>query len=211
MTPRVALLIIGDGRDGLKEDTLRSFAAHCDGLQPAFAVEVDDRMHRLGFCGAIREGWERLRALPGWTHVFHLEEDWHFDRDFNLAAMIDLLDAYPGLAQVALRRGPVNRTETDAGGVVEMWPDEYLEKAMHDHVDGECVRYPWLEHGLYFTTNPCVYRRELLEMEWPEEPRCEAEFTITCVSRGLRFALWGSRREGPWITHTGRTRTGTGY
>lgn len=213
-TPRVALLVIGDGRDKLHDATIRSFAdaisAHgFQVLDPI--VRVDDREHALGFCGAIQEGWRRLRISTGaeFDYVFHLEEDWRFDRPVDLAAMADLLDAYPALAQVALRRNAVAPAEIKAGGLVELWPDEYLDKCLDG--DERALEYPWLDHGLYFTTNPSLYRASLLDRAWPNGPGCEEAFSRALIADGFRFAMWGSRRGGPWITHTGKTRTGTGY
>lgn len=200
--------MIGDGRDKLRIATLASFFSAVSVDELAVVVSVDDREHRLGFCGAIREGWDRLRALPDWDYVFHLEEDWRFDRPLSLARMIDVLDSDSLLAQVALRRHAVNPEERKAGGVVEMWPDEYVEKTLID--EGWASDY--LEHGLYFTTNPCVYRRDIVEhFDWPKGPACEAAFTTAVRDLGGRFALWGSRAGGPWITHTGTIRTGKGY
>lgn len=214
--PRIALLVIGDGRDRLQLETLRSLATALGGVlgerTPSGFVEavfVDDRTHRLGFCGAIQEGWRQLREVHRETDfdfVFHLEEDWRFDRALNLADMVEVLRQDPPVCQVALRRGPVNAYEERAGGVVECWPDEYEErKALVEN------RYrPYLRHALYFTTNPCLYRWHLVRDEdWPDSPRCEEAFTQAMLAKGRRFALWGPRA-GTWITHTGN-RTGTGY
>lgn len=210
MTPRVALLVIGDGRDALKQDALESFVRHAQGAHVGPIVEVDDRYHALGFCGAIQEGWARLRERAPSTpfdYVFHLEEDWLFLRDFALDRMCDLLDLHPSVAQVALRRGAENDAERDAGGLIGLWPDEYHDKRLIDPGD---VEHDWLEHGLFFTTNPSVYRASLIEHSWPTAPRCEEVFGRRLIDTGRRFAFWGSRRDEPWIKHTGK-RQGTGY
>lgn len=214
--PRVALLTIGDGRDDLLADT-RDSLAYALGRDPgdllgAFAehVHVDDRAHRLGFGGAIRQGWARLRDLGrSIDYVFHLEEDWRFDRAINLDHLAAALAANPPLAQMALRRHAVNAYEERAGGVVECWPDEYEERRALVP-PGRWLAY--LEHGLYFTTNPSLYHRTLIERgDWPEGRGSEAAYTQQLLARGRRFALWGSRAGGPWITHTGTIRTGGGY
>lgn len=212
MTPRVALLVIGDGRDALREDALRSFHARAQGGRVVTTVEVDDRYHSRGFCGAIQQGWRLLGGLldlePGaFQYVFHLEEDWVFERDFDLARMADLLDSRAGLAQVALRRGPETDDERAAGGVVETWPDEYDDKALILPSGDE---HPFLEHSLFFTTNPSLYRVSLMARGWPSEPRCEAVFGDALRAQGWRFAYWGARDSGAWVRHTGKRR-GRGY
>lgn len=211
--PRIALLILGDGRDALRTATLESLKAAVDPFHFATVVSVDDRRHDLGFCGAIQHGWERLRIDIGPAHAFdyvlHVEEDWRFDRPIDLAAMAHLLDHSVSIAQVALRRNAVAPSEIKAGGLVELWPDEYLDKCLDG--DERALEYPWLDHGLYFTTNPSLYRASLLDRAWPNGPGCEEAFSRALIADGFRFAMWGSRRGGPWITHTGKTRTGTGY
>lgn len=217
MTPRVALLVIGDGRDALREQALDSFARHAGGAYVSPIVQIDDRHHRLGFCGAIQAGWRELaerHAAEPFDYVFHLEEDWLLLRDVALDAMSDLLDAYPALAQVALRRGAENDAERAAGGLIGLWPDEYLDKTLYTgrEAEGHREAIAWLEHGLFFTTNPSLYPARLVEHGWPSAPRCEEVFGEGLKHLGYRFAYLGTRLDEPWIAHTGSgQRQGKGY
>lgn len=202
--PRIALLVIGDGRTSLHAATIRSWHARAREYDLTRLHTVDDSLHLLGFCGAVRYGWERLREDgPPFDYVFHLEEDWIFNRVFSVAHMTRVLDTEPQVAQVALRRG----AEPQELPVVERWAEDFTDRATENRTRSQA----WLEHRLFFTTNPSVYRRQLVEAyEWPEPPRCEAAFTETLVTEGATFAYWGDRCDEPWITHTG-TRTGHGY
>jgi hypothetical protein len=199
--PRVVLLVIGDGRDELQRETMGSWLLNARGLDLAQIVKVDDRHHLLGFCGAIRYGWQRIRELKlDFEYVFHLEEDWRFDRPFHVGCMSDLLYLHPDIAHVALRRGA---EPAEHAAPIEAWPEHFHDR----EVDGS----PYLLHRDFFTTNPGLYRRELVEeYEWPEAPRCEGAFTETLIADGYSFAYWGDRDDEPWITHTGQ-RTGHGY
>lgn len=216
--PRIAVLIIGDGRDAIRRQTLDSFVWAASGYHLAEVVEVDDRDHALGFCGAIQAGWKKLRDVErwnrscggdgGWEYVWHLEEDWEFLRPFDMRHLARILDG-PGLAQAALRRGPVNEAERKAGGVVEQWPAEYADVWQDDSPDGQVIR--WLEHRLFWTTNPSLYRMDLLaSYDWPDGPRCEEAFGGVLIEDGYSFAFAGERTDDPWIRHNG-FRTGTGY
>jgi hypothetical protein len=215
--PRIAVLLIGDGRDGCRAATMDSFAKRVSGYRLRGVVQVDDRAHQLGFAGAIEAGWSALRDRmlsaerqgypPPWDYVFHLEEDWAFLRPVDVRAMASVLDADPTLVQCALRREPVNDAERVAGGVVEAWPREYEERIALTPTGG----VPYLRHSLFFTTNPSLYRRELVEAEaWPQVPRSEDEFGRYLVRRGQRFAFLGERTEPVYLRHTGERR-GTGY
>jgi hypothetical protein len=201
IAPRVLLLVIGDGRDALQRATLRSFYESVHGYDLAEIVTVDDRHHLLGFCGAIRYGWQRIRETSAtFEYVFHLEEDWRFDRPVHLGAMSDLLWTHPDVAQVALRRG---KEPGEHAAPTDAWPEHFQDRDL----DGS----PYLLHRDFFTTNPSLYRRSLIHAyEWPEAPRCEGAFTETLKADGAMFAYWGSRLDEPWITHTGQ-RTGHGY
>lgn len=39
----------------------------------------------------------------------------------------------------------------------------------------------------------------------------ERTFTDQLLVAGKRFAFWGERADGPWVTHIGDQRVGTGY
>jgi hypothetical protein len=204
--PRVCLLVIGDGR-GLRDATLASFEDNAlDYVRSAF-LEVDDSHHVLGFCGAIRYAWEMLRQDPReFDYVFHLEEDWRFERSFNVAHMARLLDTEPSVAQVALRRG----AEPGEAAVVDAFPREFEDRTTGMISAGQTTSQEWLEHRLFFTTNPSLYRRSLLEFDWPRVPGSEGAFTQQLIDARHTFAYWGERHDEPWITHTG-TRAGHGY
>jgi hypothetical protein len=209
--PRVALLVLGDGRRELQAATLKSWRAQARHYDLTRLTIVDDSHHLLGFCGAIRYGWQRLlEDGPSFDYVFHLEEDWRFDCEFSIAHMTRLLDTEPQVCQVALRRGA---EPAEQGAIIERFPHEFTDRAIGMLGLGQPARtQEWLEHRLFWTTNPGVYRRQLIEAyEWPEPPRCEARFGETLISEGGTFAYWGDRHDDPWITHTGTQRTGHGY
>lgn len=208
---RVALLTIGDGRDDLLAQTMASLAENV-GTDWAHHVHVDDRSHRLGFSGAIEEGWERLRHLDGFDYVWHLEEDFTFNRPIPLDALALLLDVQPQLAQIALLRQPWAPAEIEAGGLVALWPDLYADRSLTVwDVDQRITHLAWLEHDVCFTTNPSLYRRDLIARHWPGPPGSEARMTLILRAEGWRFALWGDRDDGPAVHHTGTNRLGGGY
>lgn len=223
--PKVALLLIGDGRDELREATVQSFLTEVYGYRLGYVVVVDDRRHEMGFGGAIRAGWhylaEHLReaALAGlpapFDYVFHLEEDWRFLEPIDMRWLSAMLHgaatpkraALPVLAQAALKRGPVNEVEAKAGGLVELWPDEYQDAGILT-TEG-CV--PYVAHRLFFTTNPSLYRASLMVLGWPEGAQSERAFTTECLSWGYWFGFYGAREHPPTVEHLGTVRTGGGY
>jgi hypothetical protein len=134
--------------------------------------------------------------------VFHLEDDFIFERDVDLEAMRSVLDEQPYLAQMALLRQPWFPGEVRAGGIVERDPEEYTQIS-----DGE---HEWLEHRLWFTLNPCLYRRELCELPRKTGHKHEWHFSRQlCRDETVRFGLWGSGE--PWVRHIGEKRNGRGY
>ncbi len=159
---------------------------------------------RYGFAGTIEAAWRFLSGHCGEEYVFHLEDDFVFTRPVDLAAMSEVLAAHPHLAQLALRRQPWNEAERAAGGIVEQWPDAY-----DDLEDGA---HAWLEHRLFFTTNPSLYRRELCTRGWPLVKRSEGRFsTDLFADPDVRCGFWGARDSGEAVHHIGAERVGTGY
>lgn len=172
------------------------------GMYPDF-VHVDGGP-RQGFGGAIRAAWAHLRTLDGYDYVLHLEQDFTFNRGVALEYMAALLDERPDVAQVALRRQPWNDSEKAAGGLIEQHPDWFTDRTSN-------LGCGWLEHTWCFTTNPCLYRRSLIDRDWPDCPHSEGIFTHQLVADGHRFAYWGDRASGEWVRHIGHHRAGHGY
>lgn len=228
---KIAMMVMTDGRGEYLTQTIKSAEINIKGPvaqvvivndsgDPEYAAWLDSEFpkyikhhhrERLGFGEAIQSGWDYLRSNinPDW--VFHLEDDFTFNRPVPLIDMVATLAGYPHLAQMALRRQPVNDIERIAGGVIEQWPNEYQE-----FVD---TAGAWLEHTLFFTTNPSLYKMSLAEVGWPTGRESERAFTIRLLKKGysgtpgkkVRFGFWGSRLDQPWVHHIGEQRVGTGY
>lgn len=219
----IALLVMTDGRDTIYE-TIPSAEAfllgsisekwiHDDSGDPATAAKlrrvfpewrVVSTPARSGFGGAIRSAWTTLLAESSAPFVFHLEDDFTFRRIVELDRMASVLLHHPQLAQLALRRQPWNAEELYAGGIVELHPDAFEEVSIAENT--------WLEHRRFFTTNPSLYRRELMERSWPDGTESEGHFSAELFADpAARSGYWGARDSGEWVSHIGHTRAGTGY
>lgn len=198
----VVLLLIGDGRDNYRRRTLASLSDNL--LGELDVIEINDSGHRLGFAGAIQEGWNRITSETDADYVFHVELDFTFNNLIPLRRMIALLERQPHLAQVALKRQPWNPEEKAAGGIVELHPDDFAERSDYGAT--------WSEHRRFFTTNPSVYRASLCRLGWPQEAHSEGMFTHRLLADPLlRFAFWGGKHDPPLVTHIGDERIGRGY
>jgi len=222
--PDVAVLVSGDGRDDLKKQTLQSFGDHARDFNLACVIEIDDRDHKLGFCGAWREGMRRvIEHEADFRYVFPVEEDWRFDRAFSIADMATILDRpwatmaereMTGVGQVALQRNAITSDEIASGGVIRRFNHEckLREAWSPSRADGRHKIY-WFEHKLWLTTNPHLIRRSsaiVAAAHIPEPPQCEGALGSKLVNSGWHYAYLGSPSDEPWITHLGE-RTGTGY
>lgn len=220
----IALLVMTDGRDTIYQTipTAEAFLdgpiserwIHDDSGDPANTEKlrrifpewtVVSTAGRSGFGGAIRSAWHTLREQSSADFVFHLEDDFTFHRLVPLDQLALLLLRHPELAQVALRRQPWNAEELAAGGIVELHPDDFVDE--HDPY----FDLDYLSHRRFFTTNPGLYRRELMARDWPEGAESEGRFSIEVFADGFRSAYFGARDSGEWCHHIGRHRVGTGY
>jgi hypothetical protein len=195
----VCLVTIADGRNEYHVRSRVSLQEMLPGV--AHVVKVNDWDHKLGFGGAIREGWSTALELE-WTHCFHAELDFVYLRPVPLDAMVAALQAHPYLVQMALLRGPVNDAEYRAGGVIEQHPDDYWPVDWGQHT--------WREHRRYVTTNPAVWPRWVIERGWPEVAQSEGHFGIDLFTEdpARRAAYWG---DTVTVQHIGHERTGHGY
>lgn len=215
------LMVVTDGRDCLRS-TLSSFEQMVDQAQidrriivnccarPAFIDWIDSLgfdvhlrpgVARRGFAGAIQAGWHNIGETD---FIFHLEDDFSLQRTVDLSAMIDVLQGQPRLQQLCLRRQPWNEEEIAAGGIIECHPEDFT-----DRDDGE---HHWIEHRRFFSTNPCLYRADLIKRGWPDAPYSEGMFGVALLEDPQAVCgFWGQRTDPPWVIHTGLVRTGTGY
>lgn len=218
----ITLLVITDGRRECLEHTLDSFTTNVDqsliehtvivndSPDPDYRDFVDDLgfdLHvppaprKRGFAGAIAAGWANL---IGTEYVFHLEDDFTFNRTVDLPALAGVLQEHPHLVQMALRRQPWNELEIEAGGVVESHPDWY-----EDATDGT---HHWLEHRAFFTTNPSLYPTWVTALGWPQCPNSEGVFShLIFGDAARRSGYWGHRDDAPWVHHIGAQRIGIGH
>ena len=193
----VALLLISDGREDYLEQTLASVEANLPDFDQI--VHIDDTAHELGFAGAIQAGWDRIST----DHVVHLEADFTFNRSVPVDRLVGALDRNPHLTQIALLRQPWNPVERAAGGIIATDPSAYAQRQ-----DGDDQ---WLEHRKFWTTNPCVYPRWIVERGWPQCNQSEGMFGLKLFAEdpAYRAAFWGSGEE--WVEHIGHGRAGHGY
>lgn len=227
----IAVLVITDGRGEYLRRSVESLEQHFTG-RISEKVMFDDSgsaehrgtlaalypqwVHvnagpRQGFGGAIIAAWDHLRRYSAAEYVAHCEADFVYGSTVDLDAMAFLLDSEPHLAQVALLRQPWNAEEIAAGGIIEQHPGDYHDTEKHG------IR--WVEHRRFFTTNPCLYRRSLLSVGWPNVDNSEGIFTHRLLSDGtpetsgdrVRFAFWGTKQDPPAVEHIGVSRAGVGY
>lgn len=222
----ITLLVMTDGRRGCIEQSVPAALQQLDGIIESVLIHDDsgDELYRhwlvqkfptadivwhpagrQGFGAAIRNAW-RYAGSRRAPFVFHLEDDFILRRRVDLVAMARVLDANPNLVQLALRRQPWNDLERDAGGIVEQHPHAYTDMVMAQTPDR------WLEHRLFFTTNPSLYRKSLCSTSWPLGGNSEGHFSHQLLEDPeVRFGFWGSRDSGEWVEHIGHERVGVGY
>jgi hypothetical protein len=114
------------------------------------------------------------------------------------------MDTHPHLVQMALLRQPWNEHERAAGGIVQMYPEDYEPRM-------DLQGCQWLEHRRHFTTNPSLVPTWVLRSGWPSPPESEGRFGINLFASDpkLRAGYWGDGSE--WVEHIGRQRVGVGY
>lgn len=218
---RIALLVMTDGRRDYIHQTIASASCKLDGpIGPLFMFDdsADDNNHqwlrtnfpgfqliykdtRQGFGGAIQSAWNHIRQYD-FDYVFHLEDDFTFNRTIPLYDMVDKLEENPYVYQMALRRQAWSSEEKIAGGVIERWPESFHQQ------EG------WISHRLFFTTNPSLYRKSLIETRtYPNVKDSEGHFSQSIIMSDpeAKFGYWGDKTDAPWVEHIGVHRKGSIY
>lgn len=222
----ITLLVFTNGRDELLKATLDSFQEKVSGPVSRVIINDDtgDSKHlawlisnvaftlpsvetveftssdNAGFAGAIRNGWKTYLLGEQTPFIFHLEDDFIFNREVDLWEMMQILDTDSKLAQLALMRQPWNAAEIEAGSLYRLHPGSFTWRT------GYCV------HDMWFTTNPSLYTRSLVRsIDWPITRYSEGRFTQACRELGYHFGYMGRYDDNPWVTHIGNERVGHGY
>lgn len=221
----IALLVVTDGRRDCIQATIHSLRARLHGPVTTRLIYDDsgDESHRAwlarefpeftvihagprqGFGGAIRAAWAHLRTCEE-PFIAHWEDDFVLNDHLYLEGMCGLLDRYRHLVQVALLRQPWSVAEVAAGGIMQLDPGSYSERA-DEH-------FTWTQHRKFFTTNPCVYRHDLIDrFDWPTGDESEGHFGIRVFGSDpeLHSAFLGKRFAPPLVHHIGDVRAGVGY
>lgn len=217
----VALLVMTDGRRQYIRDTISSASQRLDGsFGPLFMYDDsgDEENHqwlrnnfptftllykdtRQGFGGAIQSAWDFMKDYD-FDHIFHLEDDFIFNRDVPVNEMARVLEDNPSVYQMALRRQAWSSEEKQAGGVIERWPESFHQQ------EG------WISHRLFFTTNPSLYRKSLIETRpYPNVKDSEGHFSQSIITSDpeAQFGYWGQKTDSPWVNHIGTQRKGDIY
>lgn len=223
----VVLVVMTDGRREYLPRTLRSLdelvtgnitrrIIHDDSADPNYrdwisrehpGYEIAMGSSRHGFTRAVQSTFTILEHCVTEPWVLWLEDDFVFDRPADLGDAIRLLTAQPHLAQAAFRRQPWG-SEPRPGGFMAQAPHLYVERSEAD--------LTWVETVRNWTNNPCVFRRELCSVGWPDGPHSEGLFSFQLRERGLpwgvsgddvRFGFVGGMESGrDWVRHIGEHR-----
>lgn len=155
-----------------------------------------------GYTDSMKRLWRYLERRAQGTYVFQAEDDFEYEADVDLEAMIDVLEVRPHVSQVALLRAPAYQSEIDNGGILG-WPVESFTPA---RLNG----HRWLEHRNFWTANPSLFRRSLTGRPWPSGKSSERRFSDQ-LFRDTRVvsAFWGDGEAQ--IRHIGAVRAGAGY
>lgn len=218
----IALNVMTDGRDDYLRHAVASGFSMLKGPITEFWMHDDsgDETHRdylrteyptfthigsgprRGFGGAYNHVWATLKSQSRAKYIFNLEDDFIFNREIPLLDIIQKLEEHPHLYQLALRRQAWSSEEIQAGGIIERWPTQFHQQ------DG------WILHKLFFTTNPSLYRKSLVdERDYPVVKDAEGHFFLGIVNSDpdAQFGYWGEKTDAPWVNHIGSHRQPGGW
>lgn len=214
--PNICLVMVTDGRNELLEKAYTSACVNLASIPILRRILVDDsgrgaseaywrgfgavvaHEERQGLAAAVRDGW-RTAASLGAEYVFHMEDDFVFEYEPDLRAMIAVLDANPYLSQMSLKRQPVNDAEEAAGGFVQVQPHLY-EQA----IDSDCD-LQWLEHRVCYSLNPHLVPRRVFAGGWPDGNEAGQTANLNELAEN-RFGIWGRLDDPPRVRHLGTYR-----
>jgi len=217
----IGLGVITDGRFDYLRATIASAVEHLPDIPYRYIVDdsgADDscayladhyrgwqivhHAQRRGLAGAVKTTWQFAIDL-GLDYLFHLEDDFTFERDVDMAAMVATLQRSPRCAQMLLKRQPLSPEELAAGDVLGAM-GELRATGWVDCVD-PFHEHHWTAQRRIFSLNPCVIPRAVLDLGWPDTN--EAGMTTRLLATGYEFGVWGKVGDPPAVIHIGEHRS----
>ena len=219
----VSAYFVTDGREELLVETLISFhdkvqypftekiiindcidekfKKSVDNLSNFYGLRAIHNEEKKGFAGAYHTAWENIGDVD---YVFGSEDDFLFNQEINIFELIYILEYNRNLTQICLKRQAWNEEEKKAGGIIEQWPELYEEKNISD--------LSWCEHRNFFSTNPSLIPKWVIEKGWPRLPQSESEFSKELFRNpNYKSAYLGKKFDAPLIEHIGKNRAGFNY
>lgn len=234
--PGVPLILLSHRKDEFLTAALRSIQDRLTGVGQIIIVDdsgdpdhinwldetgeqftVVDPEGNAGYLRAMETTFEVARDVcdhVGSSYAILWEEDFILRRKVSVESMISVLDAPENsrVAQLNLQRQPVYKVEKRLG---------YMESHMrrgYDLKQRTTNGHRWVSRARPFTTNPCLIRREVLDVAWPSRETADQTHggAEPAMSKVLERGGWTFGWYGPWNTtavqHVGDAlKTGTGY
>lgn len=213
----IGLVFIDDGRPEFLHQTIESVTEHLTFPDRAVTILVNDsgdsdyaaeltarygadmrQVHhytRCGLAGAVRTAWTTALEC-GVDYILHWEGDFLANETIPINDMVTILEEHPLLAQVSLKRQPVNDVEEAAGGFIQTNPTQFYDRGQY------------VEHHTLFTFNPCLIPAGVatLCLNSPGDG-LERGFTDTLLGYGRSFAILGTTDAPPRVHHIGTHRS----
>lgn len=212
----IALVITTDGRGAYLEQTVESLRRQLkpwperrfliddsgDYVYQAMlrdtygeTFEIVAHPQRLGFVATVKDAWTHATATNA-EYVLHAEDDFTYNnKPVDLVAMAKQLERNPWLAQLALKRQPVNHDEREAGDITLVNPDAWTQ---HDG---------YFEYANNFTTNPSLIPASVIRLMLDAGiGLAEMEMTWFLQASGYRFGYLGQIDDRPRVEHIGEHR-----
>ena len=158
---------------------------------------IISHVKNLGLSGSVRSLWGLALFLDA-DFVMHIEGDFTFNQSIDVEDLWYVLGEYKNIAQVALKRQPCNPGEIEVGGFMKQNPESYRS--------GICGGKLYVTHRNFFTLNPCVYPRWVMELGW-EQGWGEKEFGERLFANPETYCAYlGKIDDPPLVEHIGNYR-----
>jgi glycosyltransferase involved in cell wall biosynthesis len=217
---KVTAVFITDGRIDLLENTLQSFHNNIqypffekiiindsldekvinsvNNLSSFYGIKVIQHEEKRGFAGAYDSAFKNISSESDYT--FFCEDDFVFNEKINIGELIYILEYDRNIVQIALKRQAWSEEEKAAGGFMEQWIDQYHNK--------EAAGLNWCEHRLFYTTNPNLTSKFVIERGWQLLPKSESVFSqLLFMNPNYKSAYLGKKTDSPKVEHVGYNRS----
>ena len=162
--------------------------------------------HNQGLASSVND-LQNFLTSSDYDYVFHLEDDFVFQREVKVQHMIQLLEHNPDIAQMRLTRQPIYDVEIAEGNIITCVPKMQVYKDLGYNVE---QKEGFVKIWPLWSFNPNIAHVKHFKAVAQVQSKAENTFSrIVFSDKSLSAGYYGNIDDTNYVHHIGEVRKGS--